>query len=450
MEQARITSHQGAQGHHSVRGKASAHGATPANSASPDAATAGDFMSVLATLDDGLLADPLAPSDGGLVVGTDGAAQDATDAAALAALQGGFLPWQLPAAAGQGGGTVALAAGADGLLGGNGGPAFGRTGALHARGDGPLAMASALGGELLPQGTGLVAQTAFMDAASDAGAGLQGGQAASPGGHRRAFPRMQAAIAQGGDALAAVPAVGNRAMVKDMTGAAALSASPELQPAAARRDMVATIAQTLERAEQDPAATVAPLALAGVDEASGGRAVARSGDAGRAGGSDASGSWGPGNASHETQAALPLEGGSPFADLAAAGAEDAVAEQVAYWVSQNIQNAELTVSHEGNPVEVSVSLTGNDAHVAFRSDQTQTRDLLDASVGQLREMLRNEGLILTGVTVGGSGGQGGRPDEGGGRGGQSGARHAQVVAPVAIGARSGKTVLTDRAVDIFV
>src|SRR5690606_41368798 len=84
MDQARITSHQGAQGHHSVRGKASAHGATPANSASPDAATAGDFMSVLATLDDGLLADPLAPSDGGLVVGTDGAAQDATDAAALA------------------------------------------------------------------------------------------------------------------------------------------------------------------------------------------------------------------------------------------------------------------------------------------------------------------------------------------------------------------------------
>ena len=76
-----------------------------------------------------------------------------------------------------------------------------------------------------------------------------------------------------------------------------------------------------------------------------------------------------------------------------------VAEQVAFWVRQNIQNAEMTIQHEGQAVEVSVSLTGNEAHVAFGSDQAETRSPFDGSVAQLREMLRQEGLSLSGVTV---------------------------------------------------
>lgn len=50
------------------------------------------------------------------------------------------------------------------------------------------------------------------------------------------------------------------------------------------------------------------------------------------------------------------------------GAEDRVAEQVAYWVNQKTQNAELTLQRDGHPVEVSVSLSGNEAHVSFRGD----------------------------------------------------------------------------------
>ncbi len=46
-----------------------------------------------------------------------------------------------------------------------------------------------------------------------------------------------------------------------------------------------------------------------------------------------------------------------------AGAEEPMADQVAYWVNQNTQNAEMTLEHDGQPVQVSVSLSGNEAHV---------------------------------------------------------------------------------------
>lgn len=76
------------------------------------------------------------------------------------------------------------------------------------------------------------------------------------------------------------------------------------------------------------------------------------------------------------------EGAAGVADPSQIPMEDQIAEQVAYWVHQKTQNAELTIDRDGQPVEVSVSLTGNEAHVAFRSDQSQTRDMLDTSVAQ--------------------------------------------------------------------
>ena len=145
------------------------------------------------------------------------------------------------------------------------------------------------------------------------------------------------------------------------------------------------------------------------------------------------------------------EVGQPFDPSAALGPEDTVAEQVAYWVSQNIQNAELTVEHAGHPVEVSVALTGKEAHVTFRSDQGQTRELLDASVDQLRELLGREGLELSGVTVGHSGGQGGQSGEAGTqREGQRGARQVTVQVPGIAASGQRSAVLTDKAVDVFV
>lgn len=98
-----------------------------------------------------------------------------------------------------------------------------------------------------------------------------------------------------------------------------------------------------------------------------------------------------------------MEPGSEFSTIATgsalSSAEDAIAEQVTYWLTDSLKNAQLTVDHEGQAVDVRVSLTGNEAHVAFRSDQAQTRALLDAHIADLRDLLLREGLQLSGVTV---------------------------------------------------
>ncbi len=134
--------------------------------------------------------------------------------------------------------------------------------------------------------------------------------------------------------------------------------------------------------------------------------------------------------------------------------EDQIAEQVAYWVHQKTQNAELTIDRDGQPVEVSVSLTGNEAHVAFRSDQSQTRDMLDTSVAQLRELLRGEGLELAGVSIGQSGAGAGGDASGRPSGrGEGGARIGRVQA--AGGGAQGAGDIPrpasrpDRALDVF-
>ena len=81
-----------------------------------------------------------------------------------------------------------------------------------------------------------------------------------------------------------------------------------------------------------------------------------------------------------------------------------VAEQVSYWVSQNVQNAELKLDGLGqNPVEVSISLQGNEAQISFRSDEAATRGLLESAGAHLKDMLLREGVVLSGVSVGTSG-----------------------------------------------
>ena len=84
-----------------------------------------------------------------------------------------------------------------------------------------------------------------------------------------------------------------------------------------------------------------------------------------------------------------------------AAPETAVATQVAVWVSQNIQSAELKLDAQGSdPVEVSISMVGNQATVEFRCDTAETRDMLNRAADQLDTMLKSEGLILSGVSVG--------------------------------------------------
>jgi len=112
---------------------------------------------------------------------------------------------------------------------------------------------------------------------------------------------------------------------------------------------------------------------------------------------------------------------------------DAPVEDMRFWLQGRQQRAEVVLDKDGQPVRVQVSVRGNEAHVTFRADQAQTRELLDASVAQLREMLEQQGVQLAGVSV--------QADE---RGGQQpsqqgqtspwedgAVQHAQVAVPVA-------------------
>ena len=81
----------------------------------------------------------------------------------------------------------------------------------------------------------------------------------------------------------------------------------------------------------------------------------------------------------------------------------------AYWMSGDMKNAEMKLDGFGeSPVEVSISVHGNQTHVAFRTDEIQTRLALEDAGATLKDMLSKEGLDLMGVSVGtsGSGGDG--------------------------------------------
>jgi flagellar hook-length control protein FliK len=98
--------------------------------------------------------------------------------------------------------------------------------------------------------------------------------------------------------------------------------------------------------------------------------------------------------------------GGGLSDTNARSSEEVVAEQVSYWIHQKRQAAELTLDGgNGQPVAVSISMNGNEASVAFRSDQAATRDMLNGALPELKTLLQSEGLVLAGVSVGAGGGQ---------------------------------------------
>ena len=75
-----------------------------------------------------------------------------------------------------------------------------------------------------------------------------------------------------------------------------------------------------------------------------------------------------------------------------------------YWMSSDMTNAEMKLDGFGeSPVEVSISVHGNQTHVAFRTDEAQTRLALEDAGTTLKDMLSKEGLNLAGVSVGTSG-----------------------------------------------
>lgn len=78
-----------------------------------------------------------------------------------------------------------------------------------------------------------------------------------------------------------------------------------------------------------------------------------------------------------------------------------LAEQVKFWISNDVHNAEMKLDGLGDgPVEVSISMQGNEAQVAFRTDEVRVREVLENASAHLKEMLQREGVLLSGVSVG--------------------------------------------------
>ncbi len=306
----------------------------------------------------------------------------------------------------------------------------------------------------------LVAQTAQMDLAADRtessekdALGLLGAKAKGPqarwasasaawdsrGGTQPADTATLGRQAPAASALAGVagaqPAPASAgAQAADMQSAAREGATVALQGAASAQEPASgPLLQALQAALQEQRGSSAAAA----------EPVARTAPEGAAGGA----------------LAADLAPGAPDAaapDASALAGEDSMAEQVAFWVNQNSQSAEMTLDRDGQPMQVRVALSGSEAHVTFRSDQVQTREALDASMSQLRELLQSQGLVLAGVTVGdGAGAGGGAAPQSGQPGGEgrAGARagRAQVAPAQAVAAGTSRTpVAGARGLDVFV
>jgi len=150
--------------------------------------------------------------------------------------------------------------------------------------------------------------------------------------------------------------------------------------------------------------------------------------------------------------------GGGLNDSNARSPEEVVAEQVSYWIHQKRQSAELTLDGgNGQPVAVSISMNGNEASVAFRSDQAATRDMLNGALPELKTLLQGEGLVLAGASVGAGSAQSdgsassSRQDGGGASGirrvGARGAGSQADDGPATVVRRS---VSTNRTLDLFV
>lgn len=136
----------------------------------------------------------------------------------------------------------------------------------------------------------------------------------------------------------------------------------------------------------------------------------------------------------------------------AASTNGQFSEQVKYWMGGDVQKAELTLDGLGaSPVEVSISMQGNEAHVMFRTDEAQARDALASASAELKASLDRQGVLLSGVSVDTSS-AGGQPPPQSGRQ-HSGWRTAKVeaAAPVDLTTR-GKSAATSTgsSIDLFV
>lgn len=446
----------------------------------------GSFAALLLALDDGatqasatLGQDVLDGAPAGSTSAPDASAFDATgaatlsDPAALAAWQGlwgaGYVPGvpQVASAGVAGAGVAGAGVATSGGAAAQDGPFAG--GARGTAFDAPATIAQPLG---------LVAQTARLDRAVDDGKrgngadfaaapAQQGAQAALAMRRTLARSAAQGQTGLAGDTslqVAGAPRVvvapDSRATADAHMGAnlqttSSDAANPSARGAAdamPRLDAPSVKLQTAQAVAHD---ALVAAAAAGLPGASGGGDAQRSKSRASEGSATA-----PIAASTSSTFAVGLQqttgsadASAVLADPAQAGAEDRLAQQISYWVHQTTQNAEMTVDQGGAAVQVSVSLTGNEARVHFMTDQAQARALLDANMAQLRELLQGQGLVLTGTSVGttaqgqGQAAAGGQtqPQAAPGRSGR--VQGVVVAAPAGAGLRA--SVDLQRALDVF-
>ena len=434
MEPTRISGPQGSQG---AQGTQSARGKSQAQQAGGpvDPSAQGGFLALLASLDGTLPGEGLpldTESDGSAsqtaILSSDNTlGRSETDPASLAAWQSLLAPGTQPGSA--------VAGSVAGLAAGGG------------------AMSGLAGTDWHAAADGLVAQTAMLDGAAEAaGAKPPNGSAV---GYGRMFSRHHNALSQGRGEVSGLAAAANGTDTKQAL-VTAFSAMQGTQAVVDARVVGGPLAEAGSRGGSNllgdlgGAAGAPALDLFAESRLSQRGGSATSGDAGGRPSADAA--WGSSGTVPAGPETAGVEGAAVFADPTLAGAEEQIADQVAYWVNQKTQNAEMTLDRDGQPVQVTVSLSGSEAHVTFRSDQAQTRELLDSSMAQLRDLLHNEGLVLAGTTVGTTARDGASPNDSGQRQGRGGERRAQVVASVPTAALSTRHNggASDRAVDIFV
>jgi len=234
------------------------------------------------------------------------------------------------------------------------------------------------------------------------------------------------------------------------TGATAAKSAPGLAVQNARMDKLMAAMQA--GSGQAPVVDAAKLASLPAEAGEAMKAMDRlRGEAPRGATSNAAdGAFGQ----HGFTPTVQFDGTAVSATVAGQSTGDAVADQVSYWVSQGVQNASLTLDGaNAERVEVKISMTGNEAHVEFRSDQAVTREMLAGTAAHLKDLLSSQGVVLSGVTVGHagadftSGGQSqqSRPREGQGspRGNVNEVRAVTAATPAAAKAPAG-------ALDLFV
>ncbi len=307
----------------------------------------------------------------------------------------------------------------------------------------------------------LVGQTARMDGAADAA--QRDGRDLPPGEGLRRSVALPMGAGQSGAAaqLPAWAAAGAHGQGKAAADAADTTLAPDLAAASGTADASSTLSLTPSERNAQPHALAALLAQMEPEPQPLPSAFAAPGLPGPAAAASQANGATPAADPGGMDTSAPLAAAdAPATDIAAdavlAQPDDAfvdqLSEQVAFWVQQKTQRAEMTIDRQGQPVQVQVAITGNEAHVTFRSNEQQTRDMLDASTAQLREMLEQQGLNLAGVTVqtGNAGGQGGssggdpsgRPMAGRGQPGPE----QSVSVPVDLRARPD----AQRSVDLFV